>query len=73
MHTDLMLRSKDWQAVFAPEGKLLLQGDPIRRTNYSRTLDMIANEGPGAFYKVWFNCFSRMAAIQLNTTTGFHC
>ncbi|KAG8213665.1 gamma-glutamyltranspeptidase-domain-containing protein [Butyriboletus roseoflavus] len=51
MYSYLMLHSKDWRAVFAPEGKLLLQGELIQRTNYSRTLDIIANEGPGAFYK----------------------
>ncbi|KAF8441532.1 gamma-glutamyltranspeptidase [Boletus edulis BED1] len=50
-YSDLMLHSKDWSAVFAPEGKLLLQGETIQRTNYSRTLDIIANEGPRAFYK----------------------
>ncbi|KAG9316332.1 gamma-glutamyltranspeptidase [Chiua virens] len=47
----LMLSNEAWRAVFAPEGKLLLQGETIRRTNYSRTLDTIAKEGPGAFYK----------------------
>ncbi|KAF8556134.1 gamma-glutamyltranspeptidase [Imleria badia] len=50
-YSDLMLHSEDWSAVFAPEGKLLLQGETIRRTNYSRTLQIIANESPRAFYK----------------------
>ncbi|KAI9572200.1 gamma-glutamyltranspeptidase [Boletus coccyginus] len=49
-HSKLMLDNEDWSAVFAPEGKLLLQGETIRRTNYSRTLETIANEGPEAFY-----------------------
>ncbi|KAF8135745.1 gamma-glutamyltranspeptidase [Boletus edulis] len=49
--TELARRIQDWSAVFAPEGKLLLQGETIQRTNYSRTLDIIANEGPRAFYK----------------------
>ncbi|KAH0835459.1 gamma-glutamyltranspeptidase [Lanmaoa asiatica] len=49
--SDLMHHNKDWRAIFAPEGKLLVEGEPIRRTNYSRTLDIIANEGAGAFYK----------------------
>ena len=66
-YSNLMLHSKDWSAVFAPEGQLLLEGATIRRTNYSRTLDIIANEGPGAFYKVGFNFFSSwMTATQLN-------
>lgn len=67
MYSDLMLHNKDWSAIFAPEGELLLQGETIRRTNYSRTLEIIANEGPRAFYKVWFNFFfSRTTATQLN-------
>lgn len=28
------------------------KGDTIQRINYSRTLDIIANDGHGAFYKV---------------------
>ncbi|KAF9244887.1 gamma-glutamyltranspeptidase [Melanogaster broomeanus] len=51
MFPDLMLNNEDWRAVFAPDGKLLLQGETIRRTNYSRTLARIAAEGPNAFYK----------------------
>jgi len=67
-HSKLMLDNEDWSAVFAPEGKLLLQGETIRRTNYSRTLETIANEGPEAFYKVRFYFFcSRTTAIQLNS------
>ena len=66
-YSDLMLRNKDWSAVFAPEGTLLLQGETIRRTNYSRTLETIANEGPRALYKVGFNFFcSQTAVTQLN-------
>ena len=41
-----------WQALFAPHGKLLKAGDTIRRINYSRTLSIIAEEGPDAFYEV---------------------
>ncbi|KAH7923720.1 gamma-glutamyltranspeptidase [Leucogyrophana mollusca] len=48
---DRMLENEDWRAVFAPEGKILLKGEIIRRTNYSRTLATIASEGADAFYK----------------------
>ncbi|KAF9222505.1 gamma-glutamyltranspeptidase [Gyrodon lividus] len=51
MFSNLMLENEDWRAVFAPDGKLLLQAETIRRTNYSRTLATIAAEGPDAFYK----------------------
>lgn len=47
-----MLENEDWRAIFAPQGKLLLEGEPIERTNYSRTLATIASEGPEVFYTV---------------------
>ncbi|KAL4066312.1 gamma-glutamyltranspeptidase [Scleroderma yunnanense] len=50
-YSRLMLEHDDWKPIFAPDGKLLLQGETIRRTNYSRTLAIIASEGPEAFYK----------------------
>lgn len=62
-----MLGNEDWSAIFAPEGKLLLQGEIIRRTNYSHTLASIASDGPDAFYKAclaisgvnaWVNSFA---------------
>ena len=46
-----MLNAPDWRAVFAPDGQLLKEGDIIRRTNLSRTLEIIAEQGPNAFYK----------------------
>ena len=47
-----MENDPDWSAVFAPEGRLLTQGDWVRRENFSYTLTSIANEGPEAFYSV---------------------
>ncbi|KAF9005378.1 gamma-glutamyltranspeptidase, partial [Hymenopellis radicata] len=47
----LMLGNPDWSSIFAPRGVLLKQGEPIKRTNYSRTLATIAEEGADAFYK----------------------
>lgn len=46
-----MLGNPDWSAIFAPRGKLLREGQIIRRTNYSRTLATIASKGADAFYK----------------------
>ncbi|KAI0743604.1 gamma-glutamyltranspeptidase [Daedaleopsis nitida] len=51
MFSALMLSEPDWRDVFAPGGRLLKEGDLIRRTNLSRTLETIAEEGPDAFYK----------------------
>ncbi|KAH7339600.1 gamma-glutamyltranspeptidase [Rhizoctonia solani] len=46
-----MENDMDWSPIFAPGGKLLKQGDWIKRQNFSYTLSSIANEGPDAFYK----------------------
>ncbi|KAF5348631.1 hypothetical protein D9758_006855 [Tetrapyrgos nigripes] len=48
---DLMLNNPDWSAIFAPHGAFLKEGEMIYRTNLSKTLSVIANEGPDAFYK----------------------
>lgn len=47
-----MLNNPDWSAIFAPSGRFLKEGELIRRTNLSRTLDIISKEGPDAFYEV---------------------
>lgn len=47
-----MLDDPAWSAVFAPQGSLLVEGDWIRRTNLSRTLNTIATKGADAFYNV---------------------
>jgi gamma-glutamyltranspeptidase/glutathione hydrolase/leukotriene-C4 hydrolase len=49
----LMLENPDWSSIFAPNGELVKEGEIIRRTNLSRTLETIASEGPDAFYKGW--------------------
>ncbi|KAH9847137.1 gamma-glutamyltranspeptidase [Lenzites betulinus] len=50
MFSTLMLNEPDWQAIFAPEGRLLQAGETIRRTNLSRTLAAVAEGGADAFY-----------------------
>ncbi|KAH7108183.1 gamma-glutamyltranspeptidase [Auriculariales sp. MPI-PUGE-AT-0066] len=40
----------DWRPIFAPNGKVLLEGEWISRHNLSRTLHEIARQGPDAFY-----------------------
>lgn len=51
-YPDLMLNNPDWNSTFAPHGALLKEGELIRRPNLSRTLSIIASEGPESFYKV---------------------
>ena len=51
MFSKMMLNDPDWRAVFAPEGCLLREGDVIRRTALSRTLERVAAEGVDAFYR----------------------
>ncbi|KAF9566795.1 gamma-glutamyltranspeptidase [Agrocybe pediades] len=48
--SDLMLNNPDWNVIFAPNGRLLREGEIIRRTNLSRTLSMISAGGSKAFY-----------------------
>lgn len=50
-YPDLMLKDPDWQPIFAPEGRFLNEGEIIRRRNLSRTLAIIARDGPNAFYQ----------------------
>ncbi|TEB37867.1 hypothetical protein FA13DRAFT_1725483 [Coprinellus micaceus] len=51
LYEKLMLEDEDWRAIFAPNGRILREGEWIRRTNLSRTLRTIATEGPEAFYR----------------------
>ena len=46
-----MTRTQDWSDIFAPNGRILREGETIYRTNLSRTLDIIAREGANGFYK----------------------
>lgn len=62
MFSTLMLQNPDWRSVFAPNGELLVEGDLIRRTNYSRTLYAVAEQGAEAFYSV----ISNIAFWRLN-------
>ena len=52
MFRELIFRDPLWTEIFAPEGRILREGEIVHRTNYSRTLMSIASEGPEAFYKV---------------------
>jgi gamma-glutamyltranspeptidase/glutathione hydrolase/leukotriene-C4 hydrolase len=56
LYADLILSDPDW-SLFAPDGKLLREGEVIRRLNLSRTLSVIADEGPSAFYRVCMRDF----------------
>lgn len=47
-----MTRNRDWSDIFAPDGRILQEGETIRWTNLSRTLDIIAREGAKGFYQV---------------------
>ncbi|KAH6913849.1 gamma-glutamyltranspeptidase [Coprinopsis sp. MPI-PUGE-AT-0042] len=47
----LMLENPDWSSIFAPDGRFLNEGEIIRRTNLSRTLEKVAEHGADGFYK----------------------
>ncbi|KAJ3309835.1 hypothetical protein HDV04_005614 [Boothiomyces sp. JEL0838] len=41
------------QKLLAPNGKLLVEGDWLKRPEFARTLESIANEGADVFYNGW--------------------
>lgn len=45
-----MLEEKDWKAMFAPEGRLLVEGETLRREAYAQTLERVGREGVDIFY-----------------------
>ncbi|KAJ9096809.1 hypothetical protein QFC21_005080 [Naganishia friedmannii] len=45
-----MEEKPEWAEVFRPRGAMLVEGDWIRRSNYSKTLAYIARHGIDAFY-----------------------
>ena len=45
-----VLDQEEWRAIFAPNGKLLLEGEHIARPAYGRTLALLAERGADAFY-----------------------
>ena len=47
----LFLTHPDWKPIFAPNGRLLEEGEIIRNVNYSKTLATVATQGVDAFYK----------------------
>ena len=49
-----MTGTQDWSDIFAPDGRILQEGETIYRTNLSRTLDIIAREGAGGFYQAGY-------------------
>jgi len=46
------LNNPDWSSIFAPNGRLLKEGERISRANLSRSLSAISKEGANAFYTV---------------------
>ncbi|KAG7091047.1 hypothetical protein E1B28_010106 [Marasmius oreades] len=50
-YKDLFLNNPDWSAIWAPNGVLLRENDVYINKNLSRTLSLIADDGPGVFYK----------------------
>ncbi|KAJ9108666.1 hypothetical protein QFC20_003365 [Naganishia adeliensis] len=45
-----MEEKEEWADVFRPRGAMLVEGDWLRRTNYSKTLEYIAQDGIDSFY-----------------------
>ncbi len=45
-----MIGKTEWENVFRPRGDMLVEGDWVQRTNYSRTLEWIGKHGIDGFY-----------------------
>lgn len=50
MFKEIIINNKQYSAIYAPNGKLLGEGDLLIRKNYSDTLESIANNGSYVFY-----------------------
>jgi gamma-glutamyltranspeptidase len=53
----VILKDEVLKSVFTKDGQLLVQGDWIKRINYGKTLQLIAEKGADVFYKVYNNLF----------------
>lgn len=47
-----ILEKPEFREVYAPDGHVARPGDIIKRPTLANTLEIIANEGPDAFYTV---------------------
>ena len=47
---NFLVHDPAWAEDFAPNGTIVREGDHITRKRYANTLEIIANEGPDAFY-----------------------
>lgn len=45
-----MVGKTEWENVFRPRGEMLVEGDWVQRTNYSKTLEWIGKHGIDGFY-----------------------
>lgn len=51
--SEMILGDVEFQKVFAPKGKLLVEGELIKREVFADTLELIANNGVDEFYTVF--------------------
>ncbi|KAJ3923078.1 gamma-glutamyltranspeptidase [Lentinula edodes] len=65
---DLFLNDPDFREIFAPNGTLLKEGDPIERNNYAFTLLEVAKGGANAFYNG--TSISEALVAKVNETGG---
>ncbi|KAJ4473786.1 gamma-glutamyltranspeptidase [Lentinula aciculospora] len=65
---DLFLNDSDFSEIFAPNGTLLKEGDPIGRESYAHTLLEIAEGGAAAFYNG--SAITEAIVAKVNATGG---
>jgi gamma-glutamyltranspeptidase / glutathione hydrolase / leukotriene-C4 hydrolase len=52
MFKKILEENPNLASIYAPNGKLLGEGDLLKRTNFSKTLELIAENGSEVFYRV---------------------
>lgn len=63
-----MIGKKEWEAIFAPKGRLLVKGQTIKRPAYAQTLRTLAEKGADAFYTVSREPSPKIAGLRMNDT-----
>ncbi|KAK9762542.1 hypothetical protein K7432_011626 [Basidiobolus ranarum] len=51
VHKDLILNNTAFREIYAPRGEILKAGELVKRPRFADTLELIARNGPDAFYK----------------------
>ncbi|RIA86081.1 gamma-glutamyltranspeptidase [Glomus cerebriforme] len=63
-----ILETPNLASIYAPDGKLLGEGDLLKRTNFSKTLELLSEKGSEVFYK---GSIAKSIIKTIQATGGF--